>query len=179
MKLCIDPGHGMANRRPGLFDPGCERDEITEADLVLSWALELEAQCTKLGVPTFMTRRDATTPALLRDRVKRATAEGCTHILSLHVNDADSPKANGTETLYRKASSLVFAKLVQMLAVQHLGLKDRGVKARGDLAILNHPQAALLELGFIGSSSDLATIECRCCRISLCRAIAQALAASA
>lgn len=174
-KLCIDPGHGMANRKPGVYDPGCERDEVTEADIALGWALELEKQARAAGVATFMTRRDAVTPAPLRDRVKTATKEGCTHLLSIHVNDADSAKANGTETLYRSSTSLTFAKLVHATAMNVLQLKDRGIKLRGDLAVIAHPNSALLELGFIGSSSDLAHLECRCCRIQFARQLVAAL----
>jgi len=175
-KLCIDPGHGMGNRKPGVFDPGCTRDEINEADIALQWARSLAEACRDRGVVYWMTRGlSATTPAPLAKRVAEAQQNGCTHLISLHVNDADEPKANGVETLYRKTgkASVDLARIVQALAVRHLGLRrDRGVKNRGDLAILKHPNSCLLELGFIGSSSDLAAMQCPCCRRDLCAALA-------
>lgn len=177
MRLCIDPGHGMDNRKPGVFDPGCVRGEIRESGIALAWAQELEHACLKRGVRVWLTRRDSYTPAPLRSRVAAAQQNGCTHLISLHVNDANDPTANGVETLIRLGSGLKVARLVQTLAVQHLGLRDRGVKDRNDLAILKHPNSALLELGFIGSSSDLAAMQCPCCRRNLCAALANLYAA--
>lgn len=176
LKLCIDPGHGMANRKPGVFDPGCTRDEINEADIVLQWARSLADACRERGVVYWMTRGlSATTPAPLNKRVAEAQRNGCTHLISLHVNDSYSPKANGTETLVRGPLTdlgRIHPYTVQALAVKHLGLRNRGVVIRDDLAILKHPNSVLLELGFIGSSSDLAAMQCPCCRRDLCNALA-------
>jgi N-acetylmuramoyl-L-alanine amidase len=55
MKLtfCIDPGHGMSNRKPGVYDPGATvrvgSTEITEAGIVMDWANELKIQLEMLG----------------------------------------------------------------------------------------------------------------------------------
>jgi N-acetylmuramoyl-L-alanine amidase len=171
-KLCIDPGHGMGNRKPDVFDPGCVRGEVRESGIVLAWAQELWHACEKRGVPVWLTRHDSYTPAPLSKRVAAAQKQGCTHLISLHVNDADNPKAHGTETLVRSDGNVPIARLVQSLAVQHLGLKDRRIVRRDDLNILKHPNSCLLELGFIGSSSDLAAMQCPCCRADLCAALA-------
>jgi N-acetylmuramoyl-L-alanine amidase len=41
MKICVDPGHGMSNRAPGVFDPGATHTEngfqFREADIALSY----------------------------------------------------------------------------------------------------------------------------------------------
>jgi N-acetylmuramoyl-L-alanine amidase len=171
-KLCIDPGHGMGNRLPGVPDPGCVRGEIREADIVLKWAHALRRACLARGVDVWMTRALPTVDAPLSKRVAAAQKQSCTHLISLHVNDADSPKAHGTETLVRSDGNVPIARLVQSLAVQHLGLKDRRIVRRDDLAILKHPNSCLLELGFIGSSSDLAAMQCPACRADLCDALA-------
>jgi N-acetylmuramoyl-L-alanine amidase len=171
-KLCIDPGHGMGNRTHGIFDPGCVRGKIREADIVLEWAHALRSDCLARGVDVWMTRALPTVDAPLSKRVAAAKRNGCTHLISLHVNDAESPKANGIETLQASGGNIGNAYAVQALAVHHLGLRDRGVKYRDDLAILKHPNACLLELGFIGSSSDLAAMQCPTCRADLCNAIA-------
>jgi N-acetylmuramoyl-L-alanine amidase len=171
-KLCIDPGHGMSNRQPGVFDPGCVRGDIREADIVMQWGDTLRRACLARGVDAWMTRGFPTVAAPLSKRVAAAKKQGCTHLISLHVNDADSPKANGTETLVRSDGNVPIARLVQSLAVQHLGLKDRRIVRRDDLAILKHPNSCLLELGFIGSSSDLAAMQCPTCRADLCNELA-------
>lgn len=180
LKLAVDPGHGMDNRKPGVFDPGCVRGEIRESGIALAWAQELERACLKRGVHVWLTRRDSVTPAPLNKRVAAAQQNGCTHLISLHVNDAADPRANGVETLVRGPLTdrqRIIPHAVQGLAQNHLGLRNRGVKLRDDLAILKHPNSVLLELGFIGSSSDLAAMQCPCCRRNLCAALADLYAA--
>lgn len=179
LKLAIDPGHGMGNRKPGVPDPGATRGQIQEADIVMEWARELAAACRKRGVPYWLSR-SAIDPAPLNKRVAAAQQNGCTHLLSLHVNDATDPRANGVETLVRGPLTdrqRIIPHAVQALAQNHLGLRNRGVKTRNDLAILRHPNSCLLELGFIGSSSDLAAMQCPCCRRNLCAALADLYAA--
>jgi hypothetical protein len=31
MKVCVDPGHGMSNATPGVFDPGAVDDDSASA----------------------------------------------------------------------------------------------------------------------------------------------------
>jgi hypothetical protein len=38
MTIILDPGHGLANRKPGIFDPGATTGPIREADIALDWA---------------------------------------------------------------------------------------------------------------------------------------------
>jgi len=173
-KLCIDPGHGLGNRTPSGYDSGCARGDVHESDIVLAWALCLRSACLLRGVEVWLTRENNAVAAPLSKRVSAARKNGCTHLISLHVNDAAAKTANGVETLYRKTgkATVDLARSVQALAVKHLGLRDRTAKARDDLAILKHPNSVLLELGFIGSSSDLAAMQCPCCRRDLCAALA-------
>lgn len=155
-KLAIDPGHGMDSRKPGVYDTGAVSGSFVEASIALVWGVELAKACTDRGLSVWLTRDARADVAPLLTRVARAEQAGCTHLLSLHVNDADDMSANGVETLYRRNESLGFAKLVQEVAQPILGLRDRGVKLRPNLAVLRSVvmRSALLEVGFIGNACD-------------------------
>jgi N-acetylmuramoyl-L-alanine amidase len=58
IKLCIDPGHGMGNIVSGRFDPGASGGGLTEADIVLQWALTGKWVADQLGIAVFLTRDD-------------------------------------------------------------------------------------------------------------------------
>jgi len=175
-KLCIDPGHGMDSAKRGVYDTGAVSGSFIEADIALTWGLELAKACVDHGHEVWMTRDARADVAPLFSRVERAGNAGCTHLLSLHVNDADDMSANGVETLYRRSESLGFAKLVQGVAQPVLGLKDRGVKLRPNLAVLRSGtmQSALLEVGFIGNKFDRLVFT----DLSQVRRVCQALALS-
>ncbi len=156
-KVCIDPGHGMANRRAGVYDGGCERGDLQEADIALVWANALADELKNLGVNVFFTRRDNQRPTPVGSRAGLAQEAGCDMLVSIHVNDADGTTATGTETLYSGSDDIPLARRCQDAMLTGLGLRDRGIKQRTDLAVLKFQgRAVLLELGFIGT--DAATI---------------------
>lgn len=177
MKLAIDPGHGMANSKPGVYDPGAVGGGLQEAAVALQWALTLKYVLTQKGVPCWLTRTDVATPSPLRDRVRRAVEEGCTHYLSVHCN---SGGGTGVET-FAKPDSDAFAKAVQQCAVAATRLPDRGVKRPEDsprrrLAVLAFPgPACLLEIGFIDSPSDRLEIDSRTTRSNFATRLVSAL----
>lgn len=183
MKLCIDPGHGMGNRRSGAYDPGATRSPFAEADIVLQWALTGKWVLSRAGIAVFLTRDADADPTPVSTRDDRAEAAGCTHFLSLHVNDADTDTATGTETYYRDMVDRPFALLVQNLAVRTMGRRDRGVKIESAsqhnrLAVFDFDgPAALLELGFIGNASDRTAMLLRDNRVRFWESLADALAA--
>ncbi len=167
MKLCIDPGHGMDNKTRGVPDSGAVCGARRECDIVFTWACELQIWCDKFNIPWWMTR-DEMSPAPLAWRAKAAQEHGCTHLISLHVNDAKDASAHGIETLVRTgAKTLVashpnyrFGQTVQAIALTHLKLRDRTVKLRNDLAVLGNPKltSCLLELGFIQNAADMKAV---------------------
>lgn len=160
MKLCIDPGHGFANRRPGVYDPGAMSFGHAEADIALQWALTGKWVLTRGGIAVWLTRDDDSDPDPVGTRDDRAEAAGCTHFLSLHCNAADTGLIHGTETFYRDEADRKWAKFVQNAALAALGGHDRGVKPEGDsqhnrLAVFDFDgPCALLELGFITNPMD-------------------------
>jgi N-acetylmuramoyl-L-alanine amidase len=86
MKICIDPGHGMSNRSPGVFDPGCTHREngtlFQEADIVLKYGLSLKDVLRARGIDVFMIRDDSSDPAPVGLRARSAKSAGCDKYVS-------------------------------------------------------------------------------------------------
>lgn len=74
-------------------------------------------------------------------------------VIELHLNAA-SPSAEGAEVLYKSSSGKKYAEQVQKQLAKIF--RDRGVKQRNDLYMLNgtKPPAILLETFFCTNSSD-------------------------
>jgi len=190
MKLCIDPGHGNGNRTPGRYDPGAVSGGVSEADIVLLWALTLKW----IGVHEFgvhpsrivLTRDDSTDhlPVWKRDDI--AVQEGCSHFLSLHCN-AGPFTASGTETFWPGGSHIddqKFARIVQSCALKSMNGKDRGLRTpsqsqHSSLAVFGKARSfsgCLLEIGFITNASDRKKMLDRNTRIEFARRFWQAMA---
>lgn len=176
IKLCIDPGHGMSNRREGVYDPGAEDDGFSEADIVLQWGLTGKWLCQQKGVTVFLTRDDDRDPDPVGSRDDRAEAAGCTHFLALHCNAANG-LASGTETYYRDGPDKLWAHYVQMAALSAMKSKDRGLKTEDEsqhsrLAVLDFDgPACLLEIGFIDNIAEREKLLKRDTRIAFWQAL--------
>jgi N-acetylmuramoyl-L-alanine amidase len=186
MKLCIDPGHGNRNVSHG-YDPGAVGGGLTEADIVLDWALTGKWVLVRAGIAVWLTRHDDSEATPLMTRDERAEAAGCTHYLSLHCNSAVNvpwrPAATGTEAFYRDGVDKAWAGLVQSCAVNTLQLRDRGLKTeaqspRGKLHVLDFQgPGTLLELGFISNSRDRSVLTSREKRIAFWERLSRRLVA--
>ena len=161
MKIAIDPGHGMANRKAKVFDPGAVKkvggQTFAEADIVLRYGLTLRKLFEESGIPVFMTRTSSADSAPVKGRAVRAENAGCTHFISLHLNSFGSAQANGVEVQYRddtKDKPLADQLLKSLLKATGLG--DHGNDKRTDLAVLKFSSgpAVLIELGFISNDVD-------------------------
>lgn len=174
MRVAIDAGHGLSNRKPGVFDPGAVSGSLRESDVTLLWAKELVMAFRRISIPVFETRPTEHTAAPVGSRDELAEDARCTHFISIHVNDADSASATGVETLYRDDER--FASKIQNALLAGLQLRDRGVKQRTDLAVLNFTgQAALIELGFIKNAGDVERFTDPDVIKQTCRLIAEAV----
>jgi N-acetylmuramoyl-L-alanine amidase len=152
-RICIDPGHGLVSGEPRRFDPGAVFAQVHEADIVMEYASRLRLACLKAGLEVFMTRRTNEDVAPLSRRVARAREAGADMLVSIHCNAAVSAQAHGTETLYKVSKN--FASDLQRATVSALGLRDRGIKPRPGLAMLQFPgPCSLIELGFITNEDD-------------------------
>lgn len=175
MIVCIDPGHGQDSRTDGVYDPGAVNKLLgaQEASIALEWAKTLKFILTKAGIPCFLTRDYDLDSCPLESRVKMASHRKATHFISIHCN-SHTVISTGTETLYR-GSPTIWAEDVQNAAMKALGLKNRGLKMRNNLAVLHAKNSCLLELGFINNPWDLARMRDRQRRIVFAEAIRDSL----
>ena len=183
MTICIDPGHGMSNRRKGVYDSGAVggsgTDQITEAEIVMTWANELRAVLIAMRHKVIRTRTDHKDPAPVGMRAKIAAEYKCDVLISLHCNAANG-SANGTETFYRGDVNKALATACNAAIVASLGTRDRGIKTESQsqhsrLAVLGFPRAVLLELGFIDHAGDRRAMTDEAKRKAACHALACAI----
>ena len=84
-------------------------------------------------------------------------------VVSLHCNAAEAKTATGTETLYWHTSEKGkrLAECVQARMVKALGLADRGIKPRDNLAVLRGTKcpAIIVEPFFISNGADYAKVD--------------------
>ncbi len=167
-RLSIDPGHGMGNRQQGVYDPGAVDHGVSEADVVLLYALAIKFVFKQAGYDVFLTRDDASDVTPVGSRNDKAEAAGCTHFISLHMNAGGG---TGTETYYRGADDHVWALKVQAAALRAFDLHNRGLKTENEsqhsrLAVLDFKgPGCLCELGFIDSPKDRVLISTRDSRV--------------
>jgi len=177
MKIAIDPGHGMSNATPGVFDPGAVAREagetFREADMVLRYGLALKDVLRTRGVEVFMTRDDHEDRAPVGERAGNAERAGCDVFVSLHMNAFEAPSANGLEVLFRDNADAAFAKAMHDSLVEVTGLRPRGTPQRTNLAVLRFDgPAVLIELGFISNTRDRTELLNPVMRASVCAKIA-------
>ena len=144
--ICIDAGHGGS-------DPGASGNGVIEKNVTLNGALKLGEALKKQGFDVIFTRVSDNYIAL-GERCRIANSKGADLFISIHVNSAPSEAASGTEVLCYERS--YFAELLQNNLIEKLGTKDRGVKERKDLAVLNGTRmnAVLIEIAFLSNKED-------------------------
>lgn len=181
--ICVDPGHGMSNRKIGLYDPGAVHQEsdakFEEATIALQYGLTLRSELSGRGLKVFMTRDDAEDHAPVVQRAANAQKAGCDFFVSIHLNAFEADSAKGVEVLYRATANKALAtKLSKALSIAS-GIKDRGAKLREELAVLSFSggPALLIELGFIGNDGDREILLNPAMRQNLCRVIADVILA--
>lgn len=177
MKIAIDPGHGMSNRKHCVYDPGAVCDDsgacLAEADIALAYGLALRDAFASMGNQVFMTRETEDAPAPLGHRASAAETEKCDVFLSLHLNAHDSPQANGVEVLYHDDACRQFAIDLQETLVRETGFCNRGAKERDDLTVLTfHGPAVLIELGFLSNPQNRQSLLDPTVKGNICRGIA-------
>lgn len=177
MKIILDPGHGMSNRKPGIYDPGACASGLEEATIAMDWANELRAILIAGGHSVTRTRASRLDPAPVGQRALIAVRYGGEIMLSIHCNAADGT-ANGTETFHRGNPEL--ARSVNESVVNALGTRDRGIKTESSsqhsrLAVMAFQPCVLLEIGFIDHAGDREKMTDPAKRKAACEAIAAAI----
>ena len=178
MTIIIDPGHGMSNKRSGVFDPGAVSAGVREADIAMDWANELRAILRAAGHKVVRTRIDHNDPTPVGKRASIARQYGGEVMISLHCNA--TPGASGTETFYRGEENRATAWSLNEAVVDALGTKSRGAKTEdqsqhGKLAVMSFQPCFLIELGFIDHAGDRAKMLDVGLRRDACKAIGEIL----
>lgn len=180
LTICLDPGHGMSNRRRLKYDTGAtgvlDRKTYAEADIALRYANCLRDILRAAGHTVIRTRRDAQDPAPVDRRDDIARAYKCQVMISLHCNSANG-KASGSEVFYRGSDDHDKAQRLSALVANALSIPDRGAKTENEsqhksLAVMEFDKCWLIELGFIDNPRDLAAMLNPDRMQAVCRAIA-------
>lgn len=150
-RICIDPGHGGQ-------DPGATNGSLYEKDVVLDIGIKLKELFKAAGHYVVMTREDDT---YLKPRQKAniGNMSKADIFVSLHCNAAENGQANGTEVLVYDdiGEAYRLGRFLQQQLVSTLRRKDRGIKIRPDLIVLNSTRmpAVLIEVAFISNSNEM------------------------
>ncbi|HKM17035.1 MAG: AMIN domain-containing protein [Firmicutes bacterium] len=154
--ITVDPGHGGS-------DPGTIGNVlgVFEKDVVLPIGLELGRLLEENGAIVVYTRNEDRYVSHF-DRAPIANMVNAEVLISIHANSYEGTSAKGVETLYNPLylENFRFAQTVQTELVSHLGAKDRGVRPRTDLQVLNHTDmpAVLVEVGFVSNPEEEALL---------------------
>lgn len=150
MLICLDAGHGGK-------DPGACGAYSKEKDIALTAVLMLGSLLDELGFDIMYTRTTDTYVNLI-ERAKLANNAKANLFISIHCNSAADKTACGTEVLCYDVCDE--ANSIQTFLTSETGLKNRGIKIRKDLAVLNCTSmtAVLAELAFISNPAEEALL---------------------
>lgn len=142
MKIFIDAGHGGR-------DPGAVGNGMRESDITLDVSLRLDAILRGAGVETNMSRREDAA-VNIDERWRTANTWGADYFISIHVNAGGG---TGAETLYFRPDSEEFARTVQDVYSDEMGLRNRRIWRREDVGVIrwSNCPTVLIELAFIDS----------------------------
>ena len=125
----------------------------------LDIALKLKSLLESNGAKVFMTREDDTFVNLYA-RAGMANEINADLFISIRHNSATS-SATGTETLYYPdPQKKLLAQALQKAIVSHTGFHNRGIVERPGIVVTRETKmpSALVEVGFLTNSNDLALI---------------------
>jgi len=149
--ICVDAGHGGT-------DSGASGNGIFEKNVTLKAALILGEALKKQDFDVVFTRV-ADNYVGLGERCRIANENAADLFISIHFNYSDNVNALGTETLCYSKNKL--AEIVQKFIIDTVKTKDRGVKERKDLYVLNSTKmnAILIELAFLSNQNDASLVK--------------------
>jgi N-acetylmuramoyl-L-alanine amidase len=194
-RICIDPGHGG-------HDSGAHRDGLVEKTLALDIALRLRALLERRGLEVVLTRSDDRFIPL-DQRPAMGNGAGCDLFLSIHLNAADSPRAEGIETYVlppagmpptaqlgkpprawggnqpnaaHNERNLWFGYCLQRRLHQLPHCQDRGVR-RSNFRVLaaSRCPAALVECAFLSNAGEAGRLRTDAYRDALARALCEGI----
>jgi len=193
MRLYLDAGHGMSNRKKGVYDPGAvahfpnEKGELVfyeEADLTLELALTTKFIAVQEGLDAHCSRADRNDPCPLKNRAEQANEWGADLLLSFHFNSASDEAVRGCEVWYHQEHLADFAKELGETISQVSGFPFRGIRQDGEAgkpllllreAATHHIPALLIEFGFITNLYEASYYLQTPHRLVVAKAIVQAI----
>lgn len=160
--IVIDAGHG--GRDGGAIGTSTG---ITESELNLMYAKELQSLCQDYGIGVTMTRSDMnglydeSAPNKKKSEMERRkniiNTSGADLMISLHMNSFPLPSSEGAQVFYASGSEQGFelAKSVQTSICQGFD-SARDYVSVGDYFVLNYSEmpAVLVECGFLSNPEE-------------------------
>lgn len=160
--IVIDAGHG--GRDGGAIGTSTG---ITESELNLMYAKELQSLCQDYGIGVTMTRSDMnglydeSAPNKKKSEMERRkniiNSSGADLMISLHMNSFPLPSSEGAQVFYASGSEHGFelAKSVQTSICQGFD-SARDYVSVGDYFVLNYSEmpAVLVECGFLSNPEE-------------------------
>lgn len=155
-KCAIDSGHSKATAGKSSFD-GTLREY--EFNMDVSQRIQKHLSCHGVESKIFQVE-NTNQKAELNERIKQINAYDPNISISIHANayGTDWNTANGWE-IYYSANSLNGLKLAQAIhseSIPYIGLRDRGIKATSELALVIKPNAPsiLVEHAFYSNKQE-------------------------
>lgn len=184
IKIAIDDGHGnnTAGKRTPAFPDG---SVMKENEFNAAVAEVLKEELVRCGFQVLMVAPEAE-DVPLQTRVKRANDGQADCYISIHANayGSDWNEANGLETwIYDKVAkgseTWNLAESIHKSLVEASGLKNRGIKASGELYVLNATKmhSVLVECGFMTNKVEAELLKATAYRHSCAVAITKGICA--
>ena len=157
--IVIDPGHG------GIDSGAIGINGIKEKNVVLNIALKMariNESILDSTLEIYLTRYSDTLISL-KDRSNLSKALQADVFISLHCNQADTPKAKGTEVYVSNFNgnnmrkSILIGYEIEKALVDQIGLESRGVKFANFQVLretVDDCPAVLVEIGFLSNMDE-------------------------
>lgn len=177
--VCLDPGHGMSNKRDKKYDSGAIGGGIEEATVAMNYVNEIRSILYSRGwgkKEVIRTRVDEKDPAPVSRRDDIAELYNCDIMISIHCNSFNGV-ASGTEVIFRGEDDRAFAAKLSKDISGVYGIPNRGAKTEKDsqhpsLAVMEFDKCWLIELGFIDNPVDRGRITSAVYQTKVCNIIA-------
>lgn len=161
--IVLDPGHGMGNRKKGVYDPGVIHGDTYESHLVIDQAKRIK-KLLETDFDVRLTREDEEAETSLSRRVQIANDANADIFVSLHVNGFTEESAKGARVYHypgsqngEKLGRSIQDRLVDNLIKRVSGFEQsyEGLKTE-DFYVLKHTKmpAVLTEPGFLTNPRD-------------------------
>ena len=157
IKICIDPGHGGAEKG----SIGCSG--MPESQVNLEIATQVKSYLETLGATVIMTRTSQSENPSLDERVRIATNNQADFLISIHNNalpDGRDPwKEHGTSSYWYHPQSVALAGCLKNSVKAASGFIDLGARYQ-NLALARGPAmpSVLLEIGFMINPDEFAQL---------------------